>query len=829
MRFLAKFSILCVLSFILSSCSLKASLSDLVSDASTETQAPPLAFTLSLSNSTVTSTTVDQNMISFVTVTLNQARNVDTVFNLIESSPDGATASDYDLAVSTVTILAGQTTATVALTIKNKSGSKDFDKRVNVELQTSDSAFTTQSRTEQFTITDSNPLVLTVNPMYPVNGAKWNDYVNGFASVSFSHVSPYLKIKAENFPSDGVCVNNCLHGGELKKVVISNKTQCGSLAVTDSENAFEWRCADHVTPIYFYSVGFKKGKGLRDLLLVEGTDFKSMTISLTESSNPIGTSVAAKWWSNPVEALSAAQMNSGGADPVKDLSTESKIFVLTQSASSRGLRFLNDKMSFVTMIGVTLSSTATIASTFLINSNFSMNWIEAQINSIAANPIVLHFLNTAYEYQTRVHNTNVQGTSNAIGLMSSFKYGLVISNSHFNTFSEALYLDNFSSNVLIYESTIRNTNSTALQSNAAGMIIYKSQFLKGNSYAILSNSSLETITESQFSNYALVGYSSSGGTRTKQVTNSLFTNNSLGLIGFQAVNMHSINVINNSNTGLFVELFRIVNSNIINNGKGIVSNNTSSTVNSESFAITVADNITSDIEFSNSSQNHLFYDALNLGSGVNKCVFGTGLTNIGLSTADCIQAGASSITRTADINSSQLFEGFVNDTTNTHGSSGSTGFLFSSITDFFKFENFNRIWSKFHVTMSWPSTNLSGVCTSGSCGIFDYSLKANAPHLKKANGIFLAHQSCPVSIKGSNYFTYLDATIVNKKALKFALEYVLDGIGNDNGLCEANETCYFNPDTGAYLVEPEKFTDTCVYDSDGDPTLVNIKIYGSSI
>ena len=58
--------------------------------------------------------------------------------------------------------------------------------------------------------------------------------------------------------------------------------------------------------------------------------------------------------------------------------------------------------------------------------------------------------------------------------------------------------------------------------------------------------------------------------------------------------------------------------------------------------------------------------------------------------------------------------------------------------------------------------------------------------------------------------TWSDASTVT--FLQNAAELLGDGIGNDNGLCESNETCLHTPNIGAYqghanLVSAGAFTD----------------------
>ena len=824
-----------VIIFVQSACTLNASLSDLASQVAnsvTPTPSPTpvqLEFTVSLSSNIVTTTTSDQNVATFLTVTLNQVRSVDTVFSLIEYSPDGASAADYDLAASTITILAGQTSAQMALLIEGKSGSKDFDKRVNLQFQTSDTDFAVQSRTTQFTITDSNALVLTVNPMYPVNGANWNDYIAPPASNLFFRVSPYLRVPTSLFPTDTACTAICAHAGELRKVLVSSKTSCNNLSMSDSVGAFEWRCEDSQSPLFFYSVGFKKGKGLSDLLLSDGSDWRSLSVTLSENSTNLSTSAASKWWGNTIETINAAQMNPTSGNPRKFLNSAGKVYVLTQSSASTGVEITADKVSLVTLPGVTLSSSTTLTASsncftqnclLMTKNNFS--WFEVKVSHAISGTYALKV--ESFKYNTRIHRSEITGSANALGIYIS-GIGSIISQSKISNLLTGISYASSTAFNTVNNSEFSKLTTAVHNSGSSYGVTYNSKFF-ANTNAIYFNAVQLMTVQSVLISHSTKGIDSIFSSASFSVSNSLFVNNTDGIIDDSILNLNSISIINSSGAGLQAKTARVVNTNLINNNKGYVSTNNQAATASETYSLTSANNITNDIEFSNSAQNHYFYDSLNLGSGSSRCVYGTGLTNIGLTSANCLTAGMSSINRAEGISTSSLYEGFKNDTLNAHGSNGASGELYSNITDYFNFENWSRVWSKYNATFTWPSSDLSGSCSGGNCGIFDYSLKANANYLKNANGVFAANQACPATVKGSVHFQIIQNLSSFSKSLRYAVEYTMDGKGNDNGMCEANEYCYFVPDNGSYLVEPEKFTQTCIYDADGDSDLVGITIYG---
>ena len=50
-----------------------------------------------------------------------------------------------------------------------------------------------------------------------------------------------------------------------------------------------------------------------------------------------------------------------------------------------------------------------------------------------------------------------------------------------------------------------------------------------------------------------------------------------------------------------------------------------------------------------------------------------------------------------------------------------------------------------------------------------------------------------------------------------------DGIGDDDGLCESNESCLFSPNLGAYQGEPTVAPEPCVFE---DGTVVGVTLRG---
>ena len=262
---------------------------------------------------------------------------------------------------------------------------------------------------------------------------------------------------------------------------------------------------------------------------------------------------------------------------------------------------------------------------------------------------------------------------------------------------------------------------------------------------------------------------------------------------------------------------------ISNNNKGIkLSGNNNIKIND----LYSFDNGSYELSFANGADDFNWTGDLFTGGAATTCTYGTGLGDIGLQNATCDLTGSPNVTRVGSFNSANIFNGFSKDFLNTHGASGDTGFSFLSITDWFNFDKRLKGWSPYD-TGGLPNVVIQGNCDSGMCGIFDYSLKQNNTinSLFNRNGEFVADALCPESIRGSNFLESPSNLGLSLHHLPHTVEYPLDGIGNDNGICESGEYCYYIPGAGASSGDPFSYTSTCIYDSNGSD-IVDVKIFG---
>ena len=95
-----------------------------------------------------------------------------------------------------------------------------------------------------------------------------------------------------------------------------------------------------------------------------------------------------------------------------------------------------------------------------------------------------------------------------------------------------------------------------------------------------------------------------------------------------------------------------------------------------------------------------------------------------------------------------------------------------------------------------------------SCRIWDWSL-ATSDTGDAGGPALLGVLTLPA---GSDTFTHTWSNLSTSTALRNAIEILDDNIGNNNGLCESDETCLYTPNIGSYqghgnLISAGTFTD----------------------
>lgn len=248
--------------------------------------------------------------------------------------------------------------------------------------------------------------------------------------------------------------------------------------------------------------------------------------------------------------------------------------------------------------------------------------------------------------------------------------------------------------------------------------------------------------------------------------------------------------LNNSNGGPVINGDESVLSHVTtlaHPGSGIFSGSSSNLI----FQLASFSN-SNDFQFYFSNNNRIVYSAMNsMNDGSTGNIY-----------SDHVRIGS------LDVSGTYLGMVNVDDSINTSDTNGLASYGLG--LDWWGFESFFRAW--------FPSLEVfpggGGPCLSGNCQIWDWRLQATDDVLLNrsesgtaANTPFVDGGPCPPGVDGNVSTT----DIAGRTFLLNAVEIFGDGWGNENGLCESNESCIYSPNIGIYQGEGDYTSKKCVF------------------
>jgi hypothetical protein len=655
----------------------------------------------------------------------------------------------------------------------------------------------------------SNPFK--VEARFPLNGANWNDYVND--------PTPTVPFDGQDTPCSATSLkpSSCLHGGEKKIVRLPGITSCSGLTLTDELGVFDWTCNVSGGSASFYSIGVKRGKGLRDLIDPGANSgqggWRPNSVTLT-GQGAVVTSESSVWWGNTVAPLPA---NSGGGDSVVSLSSAGTVYFLSASRLSQGYNINADKISLVTLGTSTLryggsaadnceSATGTGKPTpadvrsLVCTGGQSFFWVEANLDGYhASNSAEFTFFAAEFTRHARFHRSTFVNAGTLHNLLIDG------ANTHSNTLTE-IRTQNGGFVGLELNGTHDNIVDGLISSNNVieGLRVFSSATSNVFQRLVLNNN-------------------------TEQAINLDFAAND---------NLFSLITAVQNNWG-----FRVASTNrltvhiaaLVNQLASAVQGNTSSASATWS-QLAMLNNGGYGMEV-NSVSNWRGSGTLIVGNNVaGDCdVFvGTG-TNPGLTDASCTTAGTegssgypasslwSNVLRPAR-SAAASFNGKVSgDGFNSFDAAGLSAYSQDPASvDWFGFDGPFRAFGKDGGI--FPNANNTQRCASGTCRIWDFALAASDTVLQNISGNGTSQNgaptsaSCPLQARGDRAGTNGSTSPITY--LLTAYEILGDEIGNDNGLCESFEACVFAPNIGAYQGSGDPLPHTCPFDDLGGTTAI---------
>ncbi len=590
------------------------------------------------------------------------------------------------------------------------------------------------------------PLTISVEPLY-ANAANWADYVK----------RSDLETTCDGTESG---VSPCLHGGDKRKVVLKGVTTCSGLSMTDSENAFFWRCDESSGEAVFYSV-LSSEKTLGDLL--DATDWKHLTVTLHGGFHDgVTSSALVKWWTNAIieapdnsvtctnvpgevvcEASGRAKLVSNGA--------VYKVSLTRASFETKGYKITGDNISFTTMPGVVVKGqnvtnctsddddTGTLNTSCVLQTyNNKFLWIEGKFTrgqdpSSTVIPTFNIFvkktdLSTFRRIETALSNKNL----------------IFVDGSESNNFSQ-LKLSNGFNGIWVEELL---TTGKILDSNVFSQLLIDSIASVGIYAKAATNTYFNATTISNIDK----GATAEDLTGPTNIHNTLIVNAVENGMNFNTVDKVTVGQIGLFNANKGLNLADVGNSRFTGNMLigGMIDKNCEIALTTPLFQTTCLPNAAGSPMGYPSDHNIV-----------------------------------------AKTNIQNAFVGNIK----TSNFASAADWLLNDWLD----GNFLDSYGK-------PGTFMSGATqgscdsASSSCVLRSYELLATDTILLNqtndgvtANGAFVIGAACLAAVSGS---AILENAERNKTYLKSAIE--IDGIGNGNGLCESGETCLYTPNFGVY-------------------------------
>jgi hypothetical protein len=662
------------------------------------------------------------------------------------------------------------------------------------------------------------------------NGSNWNDYVKNDGGTRYSATNTVCA------GTEGPTYNGCIHGGEMRKVVINGVSSCAGLSMTDTLGAFDWVCLPVLGTATFFS-SLKPNRGLKDLIN-GGSGTVWQTNKVTLSGTYSATSSMLTWLSNSILLLP-----DNSATAAVPLSGPGNIYTIIANRLSHGYNLNSDKISLVTLNGSKLSyagsatsncnyttgEMATPADICLLSTGAQKHlWIEGEFEGFTTGTsatITLNFVNTNF---SRIHQyKSYLGTTDLFYARSAQKNlftDVTVTNG-----AAGLEMESCSNN-MINGLRASNHNTFGLALNGS----YGNQF---NDVSAANNTQrglviFDVAGASNFNTFDGV-FSYNNATAGVELNGSLVQNNTFSRVISTNNGDAGINLLNSRNN-YFVRVTTAYNVNQNIYLSGAQYNTFHNFISYYSL-----DNIFVDNSPSNTFSQVVSTDWVAGGSSVylnlspskftgnffvdNGCwIVGA---SQGLVDTTCLNNGSSNATlfMGSSIDTSTSFVSAVpSDTKNTSDSSGMASFPGASLTfDWFGFDNIFRTWGHASVgNLRWGS---------GSGRIWDWQIRVTdtLTRGKAGNGstfeTFVSGSPCPASVGGSNITSNLQTTTVTylKNAVELLNSPILNPSGNNNGLCESNEACVFTSNFGAY--QGHGNFGTCTFSSG---TLVGITMYG---
>jgi hypothetical protein len=721
------------------------------------------------------------------------------------------------------------------------------------------------------------------------NATNWNDYArrcsdstNGCAGLlpSGSTAPTGAGMPAENAAAcTGAETGGapaCVHGGERRKVA-TEETSCSGLTATDSLGAFDWTCAVVSGKATFYS-NLKTSKRLADLVThgdpVGSWTNNSVTVTKTysDASTDTAATTAAAWWTNLVRALpdnsatcSADGDGSGpawtcpGTQNVATLDRASTVYTLNATRATRGYNINADKIAIATL-GTSATVTAATSGSQCNTSTF-----EVGTNATC---LIASGTQKFLWVEGRYAGTASSRPAHIFGLKS-------VTYSHFRDVSAAV---STSTNYYLYDG-VNNNRFTRIRSQGTDGYSFRvfpagGGTVNGNIFAGLNvagsgNDGISVFKDFDYNVFSdvIVSSATSSGIQIRGDAYNGDGNSKFNTFSRMTLNNNRYSGLKFWTDGAPLTDMIIHNAAIAGNGANEYALSfaagggvgvTRPTLSQ--FAVSRNLNATGGIFFETVSSAKITGNLL-VGNNTTAQCSVSGGTNPGLTTTTCAAANASDHNLVSNVDAIGSFVvKATSDSANgiEDGSGQATGAnITATPSHWFNFDSFYRYWGLTD-SNTWPNAGLNQACAynSGSCQIFDWTLKTAASVIRNTTGDganqngSVSGGACPAEAAGSydlssvgytynaSYFAGLNGvetsggdsdgvcetgeTCVQRYHAN-ATEILGDDSGDEDGLCESNEACLYTPNFGAY--QGHGTLTSCTFTNGGASEITGVSMY----
>jgi hypothetical protein len=652
-----------------------------------------------------------------------------------------------------------------------------------------------------------------VVPVYPAH-AGWGQHVARTAVDRDDDHQPEIDCVGRGLP--------CIHGGERRKLALSDVTTCDGIAASDALGAFRWRCAVDEGTTVLHATALPAGLSS----LVDAIGWRDNHVTVTLDGRTLCASSPARWWQTPVQPLPVSDT------AVVELVTPDIVYVADSSRTTRGHVIAAPRVAIVALDGATLSydaggglscntttGRATAADAHCaISVAADFAWVEGRIDGRNADS-KLRGVQLRSTRSTHLVGLDVRATG-APGLDIADAYDLHVADvdQQGATAAAGISLDRVAWS--------RFERVRAANNALEGILVHGDFGVRS-----LLTSSFNTFSEIVVAGNTTSGIALTCGAHQNVVSQAITAGNGatgIHLICNRGNTLAHITAVSNGSDGVHFDMdgirraSQLVAAGNLGDGLRVDSGSHDNVI----VNLTATDNGVAGVHLDAVRTRFDGFLAVGENSALNCKVDGG--EQPGLLDQTCSDTGAdgsnsyggeisSAVLRTAR----SVFDAFV-------GQSGTS----ASVTDWWAVGGRSRTWVR---DGAFSSSAQHGRCT-GPCRLWDWTTTpAGSLHDRSGNAVspndpVVPGGPCPTAVSGDVVGTLGERREVRGDGsgdddgfcetdepchplatyLINAVEFLGDGIGDDDALCNSNEACRYTPHPGAAITATPAIA-TCVF------------------